>query len=110
MIGFKDFIADKDISKEEISSKNQIENNNQSQKEILQEKKKFEIQDVIDFIKKIGIKFKNIEFIKNGAQIIFFKEDSAENVFEELKIPEILNNFDISKVGKIISIIEKSKK
>jgi len=104
MKNFKDFIEQKEIH--EIQEKQEIQKN---AFENLQEKK-HSLNDVIDFIKNSGIKFKNIEFIKNGAQIIFFKEDSAENVFEELKIPEILNNFDISKVGKIISIIEKSKK
>jgi len=72
----------------------------------LEEAKKCDLANLIDFItKNLKIKFKAINYIKNGVQIEFFKNDTAENLVQELSTSESLKCFSFVAIKKILTII-----
>jgi len=99
LVDFKELIKNKEIE-DVLPEKQEIEETKSLNEKMMA------LNDIIDYISDLGIKYKNLEFIKNGVQIIFFTEKGAKSCQEELKIPNILKYYSVSYIGKILSIIK----
>ncbi len=54
------------------------------------------------YLREIGFKLKSEEPTKNGFNLTFFNNKSADNAFENLKSSGFMNDYNINLEGKII--------